>query len=77
MKRFFILGLLLCSAALYADDCSDSFNEAKDNWLLNIELYSGEIFRSDIAAIWMQEMRIPDTQDFYSLVRFYKSFFAN
>lgn len=30
MKRFFILGLLLCSAALYADDCSDSFNEAKD-----------------------------------------------
>lgn len=54
-----------------------SFNEAKDNWLLNIELYSGEIFRSDIAAIWMQEMRIPDTQDFYSLVRFYKSFFAN
>ena len=30
MKRFFILGLLLCSAALYADDCSESLNEAKD-----------------------------------------------
>lgn len=29
MKRFFLLGLMLCSVALYADDCSESLNEAK------------------------------------------------
>ena len=29
MKRYLFLGLLLCSVALYADDCSDALNEAK------------------------------------------------
>lgn len=29
MKRFLLFGLLFCSVALYADDCSEALNEAK------------------------------------------------
>lgn len=38
MKRFLFLGILLCSVALYADDCSDALNEAKN--LYNAGNYS-------------------------------------
>lgn len=38
MKRFLLFGLLLCSIALYADDCSESLNEAKN--LYNVGNYS-------------------------------------
>ncbi|MGN0235663.1 MAG: hypothetical protein ACI4BD_05030 [Paludibacteraceae bacterium] len=38
MKRFFLFGLLFCSVALYADDCSDALNEAKN--LYNAGNYS-------------------------------------
>ena len=38
MKRFLFLGILLCSVALYADDCSEALNEAKS--LYNTGNYS-------------------------------------
>lgn len=47
----------------------------EENWLLNIELYSGDTFRADIYAIWMEEMGIGAQENLRSLIKKYRKFF--
>jgi hypothetical protein len=42
--------------------CPISYESLEDNWLLNIELFSGEPFRADLNTIWMDEMGLPSSQ---------------
>ncbi len=58
---------LVYSPVTYASD--------EDNWLLNIELYSGEPFRADIHTIWMEEMGLPSTESLRVLVKRYHKYF--
>ncbi len=51
-----------------------SYETQEDNWLLNLELYSEE-FRADLISIWMNEMDLPSTPDFVTLMKRYKKFF--
>jgi uncharacterized protein (TIGR02687 family) len=55
--------------------CPVSFERPEDNWLLNIELYSGEPFRADLNTIWMDEMGLPGSQIFRKQVKQYHKFF--
>jgi uncharacterized protein (TIGR02687 family) len=51
-----------------------TYEKDDDNWLLNVELYSEE-FRSDLTSIWMDEMHIPSTTMFRSVVKSYRKYF--
>lgn len=55
--------------------CPLTFEKPEDNWLLNIELYSGEVFRADLNTIWMDEMGLPSSQVLRGQVRQYRKFF--
>ena len=55
--------------------CPLSYEHAEDNWLLNIEMYSGEPFRADLNTIWMDEMGLPASQALRSQVKQYHKFF--
>ncbi len=52
-----------------------SYESYKDDWLLNIELYS-ESYRADLMSIWMNEMDIPVTAEFRRLTKVYRKFFG-
>lgn len=55
--------------------CPLSYEKPEDNWLLNIELYSGEPFRADLNTIWMDEMGLPSSQILRKQVKQYHKFF--
>lgn len=55
--------------------CPLTFDKPEDNWLLNIELYSGEPFRADLNTIWMDEMGLPSSQMLRKQVKQYHKFF--
>ena len=53
-----------------------SYNDIKDNWLLDIELYSEE-FRADLISIHMQELGMPGTPQLRKAMKSYAKFFEN
>ena len=55
--------------------CPISYESLEDNWLLNIELFSGEPFRADLNTIWMDEMGLPSSQILRKQVKNYHKFF--
>lgn len=55
--------------------CPVTYERPEDNWLLNVELYSGEIFRADLNTIWMDEMALPASQILRKQVKQYHKFF--
>lgn len=55
--------------------CPVVFENDEDNWLLNIELYSGEPFRADIYSIWLEEMGLVAQENLRILLKKYHKFF--
>lgn len=55
--------------------CPLSYDKPDDNWLINIELYSGEPFRADLNTIWMDEMGLASSQVLRKQVKNYRKFF--
>ncbi len=58
-SNFFAVKKLLAlddTESNYLVYCPLSFAHLEDNWLLNMELYSGEVFRADLYSMWMDEM---------------------
>lgn len=53
-----------------------SYSDIRDNWLLDIELYSEE-FRADLISMRMQELDMPSTIQFRKAVKSYSKFFEN
>jgi len=53
-----------------------SYSDIRDNWLLDIELYSEE-FRADLISIRMQELNMPATVPFRKAMKSYNKFFDN
>lgn len=51
-----------------------SYTDIRDNWLLDIELYSEE-FRADLVSLRMQEMDMPSTPQLRKAVKAYSKFF--
>jgi len=54
-----------------------TYDKPQDNWLLDIELYSGEPFRADLISINMEELNIEHTVRMKDTVRSYTKFFDN
>lgn len=63
------------TASNYLVYCPISYERPEDNWLLNVELYSGEPFRADLNTIWMDEMGLPASQMLRKQVKQYHKFF--
>ncbi len=59
----------------YVVYCPVSYEKLEDNWLLDIQLYSGEPYRTDLISQWMSEMHLFDNQQMRSLVKRYRKFF--
>ena len=53
-----------------------SYPDVRDNWLLDIELYSEE-FRADLLSIRMQELGMSDTPQMRKAMKSYAKFFEN
>ena len=53
-----------------------SYSDVRDNWLLDIELYSEE-FRADLLSIRMQSLNMSDTPQMRKVVKSYSRFFEN
>lgn len=53
-----------------------SFDDPKDNWMWDIELYS-EVFRADFLSTLMEEMNIADHPSLRNMVKEYSVFFEN
>lgn len=53
-----------------------SYSDIRDNWLLDIELYSEE-FRADLLSIRMQELNMPGTSQMRKAMKAYSKFFDN
>ena len=53
-----------------------SYADIKDDWLLDIELYSEE-FRADLISIRMQQLYMPDNAQMRKAVKSYARFFEN
>ena len=53
-----------------------SYSDVRDNWLLDIELYSEE-FRADLLSIRMQELNMPATAPMRKAMKSYNKFFEN
>ena len=53
-----------------------SYNDVRDNWLLDIECYSEE-FRADILSMRMDEFGIPSTAPLRKTMKLYAGFFDN
>jgi len=51
-----------------------AYNRAEENWLLNLEL-CGDIYRSDIVSIWIDEMGLKDVCNISPFVERHKKFF--
>ena len=54
-----------------------TYDNPQDNWLLDIELYSGEPFRADLVSMQMAEFNIEPTVRLKDTVRGYAKFFNN
>ncbi|MCD8180310.1 MAG: BREX-1 system phosphatase PglZ type A, partial [Firmicutes bacterium] len=52
------------------------FAQDDDNWLINVQLYSGE-YRADLQSIWIDEMGLPATPVIRAQVKNYRKFFNN
>ncbi len=78
-NSFFIKKLLVMddTASNYLVYCPVTFERPEDNWLLNVELYSGEPFRADLNTIWMDEMGLPSSQMLRGQVKQYHKFFGS
>ena len=63
------------TASNYLVYCPISYERPEENWLLNVELYSGEPFRADLNTIWMDEMGLPASQMLRKQVKQYHKFF--
>lgn len=72
IKKQLIMDDLTSNYLVY---CPLTFDKPEDNWLLNIELYSGEPFRADLNTIWMDEMGLPSSQMLRKQVKQYHKFF--
>ena len=59
----------------YVIYCPIAYEKLEDNWLLDIQLYSGEPYRTDLISQWMSEMHLIDNQDIRRLVKHYRKFF--
>ena len=46
----------------YVVYCPISYEKLEDNWLLDVQLYSGEQYRTDLVSQWMSEMHLFDSQ---------------
>ena len=53
-----------------------SYSDIRDNWLLDVELYSEE-FRADLLSIRMQELKMPVTHAMRKAMKSYAKFFEN
>lgn len=53
-----------------------SYSDVRDNWLLDIELYSEE-FRADLLSIRMQSLNMLDTPQMRKTMKSYSKFFEN
>lgn len=53
-----------------------SYTDIRDNWLLDIELYSEE-FRADLISIRMQKLDMPDTYQMRKAMKAYARFFGS
>lgn len=53
-----------------------SYSDIRDNWLLDIELYSEE-FRADLLSIRMQELHMPESVALRRAMKAYTRFFEN
>lgn len=53
-----------------------SYSDVRDNWLLDIELYSEE-FRADLLSIRMQSLNMSDTPQMRKTMKSYSKFFEN
>ena len=53
-----------------------SYSDVRDNWLLDIELYSEE-FRADLLSIRMQSLNMSDTPQMRKVMKSYSKFFEN
>ena len=53
-----------------------SYSDIRDNWLLDVELYSEE-FRADLLSIRMQELGMPATSQLRKAMKSYAKFFEN
>ncbi len=53
-----------------------SYSDIRDDWLLDIELYSEE-FRADLLSIRMQELEMPATPQMRKAMKGYTKFFEN
>ena len=53
-----------------------SYSDVRDNWLLDIELYSEE-FRADLLSIRMQTLSMTDTPQMRKVMKSYSKFFEN
>lgn len=53
-----------------------SYSDIRDNWLLDIELYSEE-FRADLLSLRMQELNMPMTAQMRKAMKSYSKFFEN
>ena len=54
-----------------------TYADPQDNWLMDIELYSGEPFRADLVSMQMSELNIEPTSAMRNAVRVYEKFFAS
>ena len=59
----------------YVVYCPVSYEKLEDNWLLDIQLYSGEPYRTDLLSQWMSEMHLFDNPQMRGLVKHYRKFF--
>ncbi len=53
-----------------------SYPDVREDWLLDIELYSEE-FRADLLSIRMQELNMPNTAQLRKTMKAYTKFFEN
>ena len=53
-----------------------SYSDIRDNWLLDIELYSEE-FQADLLSIRMQELKMPITEPMRKAMKSHAKFFEN
>lgn len=78
-NNFYAKKLLLsddsASDYLVYDPCS--YEKAEDNWLLDIELYSGEPFFADKMSLQMDEFGMDATPEMRKAIKLYPKFFDN
>ena len=53
-----------------------TYDMPQDNWLMDIELYSGEPFRADLVSMQMAELNIEPTTAMRKTVKLYEKFFS-